>query len=987
MRLLRLEFNAFGSYPGHEVVDFTVLAEKGLFVVTGPTGAGKTTIFDAMVYALFDDLPGERSGRTGEVRSQHASPNDLTWVTLDFEVHGVQYRVHREPTQERPKQKGTGTTKHNAQASLVEVVGDEGRPLTEGAKDVTAQCQELVGLTANQFQRVVLLPQGKFTQFLIATDKDREELLGQLFDGQVYDRVLAHLKATAADLGSKVADIDTQIHHHRANALDAINAVREAWVDQLGLEPHTVSLSIDLDDPLFEHTLRESLEQATPALGAAQERHAAARQARDDAKELLNTVQLAQERHDKKRDALAQRQSLDLERDSVHLHASAAERSRSARPATEAAAAHDHAQQARALAQTQFDALLDELVEMLGLLSISVDSHEPAVISKAIADQQALLASQQQQLRATQAAALQVDTDRDALHRAVSRVTQIAASRTELAAAATALDAERALVAPAAADVERYEREVGAAESLVATRRTADDATAAVTTAEALHTHRNAEYHSLLQRFIAGAAPRLAATLRPHEACPVCGSHEHPAPAEAHDGAIVDQVEVDEARLALQQASEQLDAATKVFTAATALLGDAADATLEQLAERANEARSRRAAANEAATRLLEITEQQAALAVQQGSLGDEFSAATGAQVEAQTRLDLSTSELQRLSELTASIDPDQLANAVGLADTASRGVAAFSHAHAATVSTTAAAATAAEHAEQALAQSGFVDIAEAQAAVLPLDEEAAALAARDTWRTESTAVDTLLSTLTDAPEVRPDTEAAQAAFDAANTAASEAERRYLPVKVEFERVGTSLDAAATTLGDAAGLYERHQTAQVVFRTCNGDAGLGVKLQRWVLGGELDRVAAAANVHLASMTQSRYSLARSLADKKALTLEVFDASTGQARGTGTLSGGEQFQASLALALGLADVISMGGSTSGKHFQSLFIDEGFGSLDAAALDQAIDTLRQLHATGRMVGAITHVEAMKTELPIGIEVTRRPDGKGSTLTVTN
>ena len=99
----------------------------------------------------------------------------------------------------------------------------------------------------------------------------------------------------------------------------------------------------------------------------------------------------------------------------------------------------------------------------------------------------------------------------------------------------------------------------------------------------------------------------------------------------------------------------------------------------------------------------------------------------------------------------------------------------------------------------------------------------------------------------------------------------------------------------------------------------------------------------------------------------------------------TLSGGEQFQASLALALGLADVISWGGAGNGKRFDALFIDEGFGSLDAAALDEAIDTLRKLHALGRMVGAITHVEAMKTELPIGIEVTRLPDGKGSTLTV--
>jgi exonuclease SbcC len=163
-----------------------------------------------------------------------------------------------------------------------------------------------------------------------------------------------------------------------------------------------------------------------------------------------------------------------------------------------------------------------------------------------------------------------------------------------------------------------------------------------------------------------------------------------------------------------------------------------------------------------------------------------------------------------------------------------------------------------------------------------------------------------------------------------------------------------------------------------------------MSLRRWVLARELDQVTNAANVHLRRMTASRFSLERADPSEDGRTttgldLRVRDANNGRTRATTSLSGGEQFQASLSLALGLADVVSLGGAGSGKQFEALFVDEGFGSLDPSALEEAIAALHQLQSSGRMVGAITHVEAMKQQLHVGIEVTRLADGSGSTLVV--
>jgi exonuclease SbcC len=220
---------------------------------------------------------------------------------------------------------------------------------------------------------------------------------------------------------------------------------------------------------------------------------------------------------------------------------------------------------------------------------------------------------------------------------------------------------------------------------------------------------------------------------------------------------------------------------------------------------------------------------------------------------------------------------------------------------------------------------------------------------------------------------------------DEGNRAAQQALSEFTTAANALKSAAQDLDLSIELAAGSAGLRAQRDTARIVFKTCNGEAGIKVKLERWGLAGELDRVTAAANVHLGRMTNLRYKLGRAAGVKGGLTLEVFDSHTGRSRATSSLSGGAQFQASLSLALGLADVVSHGGVGSGKQFEALFVDEGFGSLDPNALDDAIGALSLLHAAGRMVGAITHVEAMKERLHVGIEVKPLADGRGSTLVV--
>jgi exonuclease SbcC len=984
MRPQRLRLAGFGAYPGAEEVDFDELARLGLFVVTGPTGAGKTTLFDAMAFALYGELPGGRP--VAEVRSHHADPADRCEVELTFAIEGTTYRVRRTPEQERPKRRGSGTTVEAATAELhrVDLDGTE-VPVASGTRPVTEACVALVGLDAGQFERVVLLPQGKFQAFLLAGTKERRPLLQKLFGTALYRDAVEELKRRAAELRRRVEAVDTEIDHHRLNAKDHLRWVAAGLADEEldGVEPDD---DVELLEAFWqklapgvaeaERRSRQLTEQATAATRAADAAAALASQW-DQRTALIDRAE-----------ALAAAQA------EVARWRELAAAARRAAPVVAQAAVLDHARAGLAEAERSAAVAVGSLGERLDAVDLAPEGG--------VADPDA----------ADRALGVAVD----ALERAVARVGELARARTALdratATCAALTERQAALVAdqartdqlraelaarheviePLAREAEALKARVEASADLLARRRKLDIVRAEVDRHQAAHTLAERRLAEVLAAFVAGAAPRLAAALRAGDACPVCGSTEHPAPAEPDDEAEVDVRALERAQQLTARAASELAAAGAAVDEQLEVLGADAERPVAELDDLHQQLLAAEKAAVDAAGELVDVrariqkgTEHHEALQALATELAAEHATATAAVVGAQAKV----------AELAAEVgdtDPELLVEHGHRLAEAGRAVERCRTAVAGVATATGAVEQAETALLDALVSSGFDDVSAARAAALAgpeLHQLEQHVAEHDSALAE---VQGGLAALADVelPAERPDADAL-ATVAAELCEADDRERARVERLLERGALAQRSIGEARRVEDAnTGLRDLRERTERVAAIADGQGPGKIGLETWVLAGELERVTEAANVHLGRMTNGRFRLQRTddaghRAKQAGLDLSVFDSHTGRARPPATLSGGEQFQASLALALGLADVVSLGGVGSGRRFEALFVDEGFGSLDPDALDQAVDALHQIHASGRMVGVITHVEAMKQQLPTGIEVVPRSDGRGSTLLV--
>jgi len=990
MQLHRLEVEGFGPFRTRQVVEFDAFADDGIFLIAGRTGAGKSSILDAVCFGLYGGVPRYDGGEK-RLRSDHCEPDDPTEVAVEFSTVAGRFRVTRSPAYERPAKRGGGMTTQAPSALLEELVEGEWIGRAARVVDVANALDEILQLSQEQFLQVILLAQNRFADFLLADSKERQALLRRLFDtGRFSDyqvRFDERRRAAEQALSGRRAAVDARLDEAERVVADA-----ELWGDDADASPDTTDARIA--------RLRRAIVRAdyqVERLGVERTAAEHALTVADAALAELKEQRQAQADRDRARAALA---ALDAESEQIESSARRRDRGRAAENLRSAIVA------AARSAAAVLDAEQAETAAVAAALAAGVPPVDPERVHAAVDRFRAWASERTRESGAWQGAAEleesapQRDAERAgaqvAVDAAVSELTAIDDEQQTLPARIAELSTDRDEAARVGNRVEALAQAIDIAElrqtgAVEAERLTLEIRAAAQTESDATQTHTRAQVDlaRLRRRRLDGYAGELASALTPGEPCAVCGSTEHPAPAEHADPVSADDITDAEARRdAAAEAERTASLALAALTAShAAAVERSAGSSTEHAAEALAAARAAHASAVAAAERADSLSAQLAELQIAVAGLQERRTTASESLSSARTALSLIE---QRIADADRAI-----AAARGEHDTVAERLAETQHRISAALGAASAIEQRGELADRArialddldgaIADSIFDDASEAEQALLDaseiarLDERITAhRVARDKER--ALLLDLEMRVLPEETiELMP---AEEAAADARAhwQRAVHADSRARGVQRSLTAI---VDSAASEHTASAADAAEFEVLRSLADTVAGRSGNTRKmnLETFVLAAELEEIVAAANLRLRDMSAGRYELQHSdaLAARGAasgLGIVVFDAFTGQTRPAKSLSGGETFLSSLALALGLAEVVTA--RAGGIRLDTLFIDEGFGSLDSDTLETAMRTLDELRQGGRTVGVISHVEAMQEQIPAQLTVRALPDG---------
>jgi exonuclease SbcC len=1015
MKPLKLTMQAFGPYAGTQRLDFAELQARAFFLICGPTGAGKSTILDAICFALYGETSGdEREGR--QMRCDLAPPTLATEITFEFAVGARRYRVTRSPQQARPRQRGQGVVEMAPRATLWELGDGTEHVLAGKPGDVTEQVRTLLGFSSAQFRQVVMLPQGKFRDLLLAKSTQREEILENLFKTHVYRKLQDALKAQARDLEAGLA----RNRDHRRSVLQQAQADSE---EQLRARRDRYSRGIDLNERRRERlsdrasavqrelTEAKAIEALIVEARGADEALRALEARRDDFARKGRELEAARKAAgliDAEQGLAARRRDAQLAGAAELAAGKALETATGAKQASAAALERETAR------EPQRDHAGRELVRLDGLAEqVRRLDQERARLAEADSALRTATAARDRAASAANECSARLETARGELE----AQRQLAAQAPACRLTAQQLKAEceaRGQLAEAEKRLARAAREQGLAD-----RRLAD--------AESLYSKGKSELQRLQAAWDAGQAAVLARGLSEGQPCPVCGSTRHPAPAAGGATAPAEQ-DLAEQRSRVEKLEESRGlAAREHATCNTAVagaaaqvdalragLGDRMETPPSDLAERLSAAEASRQASEAAAAGLPELQERVAGLTDQTRRLADALGAAERAVGEAALRQGECRGKVQMLE---ADIPPqlrtvdllararaavqrtlDDLRKALSDAQAADHAagirVAGCQAGRSSAVTAHSAARETARQQEEEFIRrvqsAGFADAAEYEAAkrteshVRQLQQET------ERYTKDVAAAEQRLRRARVAAEgaAMPDLDRLEQRAGRLGGLVERVARTIGRLQSRCDQVGRALDELTRSSEQYAGMEREYATVGHLSNLANGTNRDRLTFQRFVLGAFLDDVLSAASARLRLMSRGRFTLRRVVGQTDArlaggLDLEVEDSYTGTARPVATLSGGESFEASLSLALGLADVVQA--YAGGVRLDSVFVDEGFGSLDPEALDLAIRSLMDLHAGGRLVGIISHVPELRERIDARLEIAATRGGSEARFAV--
>ncbi|MFF1448947.1 AAA family ATPase [Streptomyces sp. NPDC058274] len=989
MRLHRLDITAFGPFGGAQQVDFDELSAAGLFLLHGPTGAGKTSVLDAVCFALYGAVPGARqSGQGLTLRSDHAAPGTRTEIRLELTVAGRRLEITRQPPWARPKKRGSGTTTDKAQSRLREydAVAGSWKDLSRSHQEIGEEITQLLGMSREQFCQVVLLPQGDFARFLRADAEARGKLLGRLFDTHRFAEVEKRLAERRRLAEAQVREGDTELladAHRMHQAAGDAPALPDLAPGDPGLAEAVMTWAA-----IARSTARERLTIAHCARTAADSARAAAERDLDDVREVARLQRRFAEARERAA-RLAERADAHQE---ARVRMERARKAEAVAPALDLRESADAEHRRAAAADARARAVLPEAAYAdAGAAGLA------AAARKATEELGGLESARRAEQRLAELQAERTGLDRqeradeDVLQDAESWLAAWDTTRADLRSGIETAQEAATRAEHLAVQREPAQKRLQAARLRDQLAGDTDQAQAQALVSRERATDARAHWLDLKEQRLQGIAAELAAGLVDGEPCAVCGATEHPAPARKIAGHVDRQAE--EAALAAYQRADELRTEDErrlgvVREALAAATAEAGDTPTTQLVEQVEELERLHTEARAAASGLHASRE---ALAQAEGEHGRRVAAQQAAEVRTASRaarrdtLDRERAVLER-----------ELAQARADAGSVSARFAQLER-RAARLTEAADAARNAEEAAQRLkaADARLADAAfragfdTPQAAADALLDGAAHrdLQRRlDAWQSDEAAVRAVLAEPDTAAAAQQPPAGLRAAEQAAESAAGRlqgavsardaAARRC----AELDRLSARAAAGVRRLGPLREEYDRVARLAGLAAGTSADNERKMRLESYVLAARLEQVAAAATVRLRRMSSGRYTLVhsddRSGRGRSGLGLHVVDAWTGRERDTATLSGGETFFASLALALGLADVVT--DEAGGVRLDTLFIDEGFGSLDDQTLDEVLDVLDSLRERDRSVGIVSHVGDLRRRIHAQLEIVKGRTG---------
>ena len=1014
MRLHHLELTAFGPFPGTEVLDLDALGEAGLFLLTGSTGAGKTSLLDAICFALFGRVPGDRQ-EAKRLRSDHAGPEARPSVQLEATVSGRRLRLTRSPEWQRVKRRGVGTVTQHATVVLEELGASGWSTLSTRIDETQHLVDSLLGMDVTQFTQVAMLPQGRFEAFLRAGAGQRQALLEKLFGTARFRNVEQWLVERRQQVGRAH---DGYVRRARS-LLAAMHGV-------LGLPPHLADASpegwtstdgtawTDVADALCRQAsadvaaARADVNRMTVELDDAERHHAVARARADASARAAQARTLLARLGADAGKAAAERTQLEL-----------AERAREVTPLLAPLVRSEQelvaARAAAGDARVRAGALVAELVDLLPAprpavppASLLVADCEPTATTPVdLAGWHRLLERHLDRLEGVAATAEQAQEHTAALTalddergRLLDESVTLSAQIAPLPGRLDVLTAEVARAEQAGLGLPRAEADVVAALAIHDAAGALPRAETALDAAErarrdAVDAHQQAreELQDVQRRRLAGAAALLASALRPGTPCTVCGAVEHPAPAVPGAPVPHESDEQNAQRLADERETERASAEQRARDAGirVAELRARAGGRSVELAETdLRQAQTVVAELTRSAGRLDALRAESAAVSARWSAGRTQSGVLDCALARVDAQRAEHAAERQRLHErMQEVLGPDvdlpqrrrHITEALELVQAALQTLRRYEQAELVH-------GDAVRAAESAARRHGFVGIDSVRSVALEASQRAeiaARLEARD--RAEAGARQILAD-----PEVvalatggvhRDPVEVADALERCRQASTASVGALAAAVRAD-ERLCELRSALVSLLAEGEPVRQEFETVQHLASLAEGksrDNQWQMSLAAYVLTARLEQVVDAANERLDPMTGGRYHLehtaARTARDRRGgLGLLIRDGWTGTTRDPRTLSGGETFQASLALALGLADVVAH--ESGGAEMHTLFVDEGFGSLDADCLDEVMDVLDGLRAGGRVVGLVSHVPLLRERVPVQVRVDKHRTG---------